>query len=29
MPTIAVVKGWAIRGGLAIATAYDFRIATP
>lgn len=29
MPTVAVVAGWAIGGGLAIATACDFRIATP
>ena len=29
MPTIAIVEGWAIGGGLAIATACDFRIATP
>ena len=29
MPTIAVIEGWAIGGGLAIATACDFRIATP
>jgi len=29
MPTVAVVEGWAIGGGLAIATACDFRIATP
>ena len=28
-PTVAVVEGWAIGGGLAIATACDFRIATP
>ena len=28
MPTVAVVEGWAIGGGLAIATACDFRIAT-
>lgn len=27
-PTIAVVEGWAVGGGLAIATACDFRIAT-
>ena len=29
MPTLAVIEGWAIGGGLAIATACDFRIATP
>ena len=29
MPTMAVLEGWAIGGGLAIATACDFRIATP
>lgn len=29
MPTVAVVQGWAIGGGLAIATACDFRVATP
>jgi enoyl-CoA hydratase len=29
MPTLAVVEGWAIGGGLAIATACDIRIATP
>ena len=29
MPTIAVIDGWTIGGGLAIATACDFRIATP
>lgn len=29
MPSVAVVEGWAIGGGLAIATACDFRIATP
>lgn len=29
MPTIAVVQGYAIGGGLAMATACDFRIATP
>jgi enoyl-CoA hydratase len=28
MPTVAVVEGWAIGGGLAIATTCDFRIAT-
>jgi enoyl-CoA hydratase/carnithine racemase len=28
-PTVAVVEGWAVGGGLAIATACDFRIATP
>lgn len=29
IPTIAVVEGWAVGGGLAIANACDFRIATP
>lgn len=29
MPSVAVVEGWAVGGGLAIATACDFRIATP
>ena len=29
MPTVAVVEGWAVGGGLAIAAACDFRIATP
>ena len=29
IPPVAVVEGWAIGGGLAIATACDFRIATP
>ncbi|HRN74328.1 enoyl-CoA hydratase/isomerase family protein [Ottowia sp.] len=29
MPTVAVIEGWAIGGGLAIATACDFRLATP
>jgi len=29
MPTLAVVEGWAIGGGLAIAACCDFRIATP
>ena len=28
MPTVAVISGWTIGGGLAIATACDFRIAT-
>jgi len=29
MPTLALIEGWAVGGGLAIATACDFRIATP
>jgi enoyl-CoA hydratase/carnithine racemase len=29
MPTVAIVDGWAIGGGLAITAACDFRIATP
>jgi enoyl-CoA hydratase len=29
MPTVAVVQGWCIGGGLAIASTCDFRIATP
>ncbi|HWC92268.1 MAG TPA: enoyl-CoA hydratase/isomerase family protein [Pseudolabrys sp.] len=29
MPTLAVVEGWCVGGGLAIATACDLRIATP
>nr|WP_205964450.1 enoyl-CoA hydratase/isomerase family protein [Ramlibacter agri] len=29
MPTVAVVQGWCIGGGLALASACDFRIATP
>jgi enoyl-CoA hydratase len=29
MPCVAVIEGWAVGGGLAIATACDFRIATP
>lgn len=29
MPTVAVLEGWAIGGGLALATVCDFRIATP
>jgi enoyl-CoA hydratase/carnithine racemase len=28
LPTLAVVEGWAVGGGIAIATACDFRIAT-
>lgn len=28
-PTVAVIEGWAVGGGLAIATACDFRLATP
>lgn len=28
MPTVAVVEGWAVGGGLAIATGCDFRLAT-
>lgn len=28
MPTVALIEGWAVGGGLAIATACDFRIAT-
>lgn len=28
MPSVAVIEGWAVGGGLAIATACDFRIAT-
>jgi enoyl-CoA hydratase len=28
MPTVAIVEGWAVGGGLAIATACDFRIAS-
>jgi enoyl-CoA hydratase len=28
MPTVAVVEGWAVGGGLAIATGCDFRVAT-
>lgn len=28
MPTLALIEGWAVGGGLAIATACDFRIAT-
>lgn len=29
MPTVAVVQGWCVGGGLAIASTCDFRIATP
>ena len=29
MPTLAIIEGWAVGGGLAIATACDFRFATP
>jgi enoyl-CoA hydratase len=29
MPTVAIVEGWAIGGGLAICAACDFRVATP
>jgi enoyl-CoA hydratase len=29
MPTVAVIEGWAIGGGLAIAGSCDFRLATP
>lgn len=29
MPTVAVIDGWAVGGGLALATGCDFRIATP
>jgi enoyl-CoA hydratase/carnithine racemase len=29
MPTLAVVEGWAVGGGLAIAACCDFRVATP
>jgi enoyl-CoA hydratase/carnithine racemase len=29
MPTVAVIEGWCVGGGLAIATSCDFRLATP
>ena len=29
MPTVALIEGWVVGGGLAIATTCDFRIATP
>jgi enoyl-CoA hydratase/carnithine racemase len=29
IPTVAVIEGWAVGGGLAIAACCDFRIATP
>jgi enoyl-CoA hydratase/carnithine racemase len=29
MPTVAVVEGWCVGGGLAIASGCDFRLATP
>ena len=29
VPTLAVIEGWAVGGGLAIATACDIRVATP
>jgi len=29
MPTLAVIEGWCVGGGLAIATACDLRVATP
>lgn len=29
MPTVAIVEGWAVGGGLALSCACDFRIATP
>lgn len=29
IPTVAIIEGWTIGGGLAIATACDFRLATP
>lgn len=29
IPTVAVVEGWAVGGGMALANACDFRIATP
>jgi len=29
MPTVAIVQGWCVGGGLGIATVCDFRVATP
>ncbi len=29
LPTVAVIEGWAVGGGMALANACDFRIATP